>query len=107
MADVPELLYTGAGRTVVALDRLTGRPVWRRKLPRLFGGLLTLAVYGDEVYIGRGGYIYCLDRWKGDVLWERGITATGATVLMALPGMDAAGAAAAEESTSAGAGPTP
>ena len=89
--DQPELLYAGVGRTVVAMDRFTGRPVWRLKLPRLLGGHISMILpHGDEVYVGRGGYVYCIDRFDGKVLWERGTQASGNFVLLAVAG-DAAG----------------
>jgi outer membrane protein assembly factor BamB len=90
----PEMIFTGSGRWVTALDRFSGRPVWRRKLPRFFGGLVTLCATETEVYVGRGGYVYCLDATSGEVLWERGI-ASGGTVLMSLPGIPSEGQAAA------------
>lgn len=87
MGDAPDLLFVGTGRLVAALDRFTGRPVWLRKLPRLFsGGLITLMSDGQEVYVGRGGYVYCLDRTTGEVLWERGVGSSGSTVMLALAG---------------------
>lgn len=86
MDSPPELLYAGVGRTITALDRYSGRPAWRVKLPRFFGGLITLVVRGRELYAARGGYVYCLDRFNGKVLWERGLGAKGGLVLMALPG---------------------
>lgn len=89
MDDTPELLYAGVGRTVVAMDRFTGRPVWRIKLPRLLGGNISMILpHGNEVYVGRGGYVYCIDRFNGAVLWERGTQASGNLVLLATVGSD-------------------
>lgn len=85
--DLPELLYAGAGRTVTAIDRLTGRVVWRQKLPRWLGSYLTLMVRGDELYAARNGYVYCFNRWDGAVLWERGIGTGGRVVAMAAEGV--------------------
>ncbi len=85
--EVPELLFVGSGRWVTALDRFSGRPVWRRKLPRFFGGLITLTASEGELYVGRGGYVYCLDSHTGEVMWERGVGSAGATVLMTMPGI--------------------
>jgi outer membrane protein assembly factor BamB len=93
--EVPELLFVGSGRWVTALDRFSGRPVWRRKLPRFFGGLVTLSASEGELYVGRGGYVYCLDGHTGEVMWERGVGSAGATVLMTMPGLPADQQAAA------------
>lgn len=79
-----ELMFAASGRVVTALDRYTGRPAWRIKLPRLFGGsIVTLIASGNEVFVGRGGYVYCLDRASGGVLWERGVGSSGGVVMMA------------------------
>jgi outer membrane protein assembly factor BamB len=89
MDETPELLYAGVGRTVIAMDRFSGRPVWRVKLPRLLGGSISMVLPHDrELYIGRGGYVYCLDRFSGSVLWERGTNASGSMVLLAIPGAE-------------------
>lgn len=99
--DTPaDLMFAASGRNVVALDRYTGRPAWRIKLPRFFGGsIVTIMAAGNEVFVGRGGYVYCLDRASGGVLWERGIsTSGGGLVMMATDGngaTDAASVAAA------------
>src|SRR5262249_18059662 len=59
METSPELLYAGVGRTVIAMDRFSGRPAWRVKLPRLLGGSISMVLpFGREVYVGRGGYVY-------------------------------------------------
>jgi outer membrane protein assembly factor BamB len=83
--DTPEILYAAAGRTVIALDRFNGRPVWRVKLPRMFGGNISMILpNGNEVYVARGGYLYCMDRFTGSVLWERGTDASGGITLLAV-----------------------
>ncbi len=111
--DVPDLLYAAVGRTVLALDRFTGRPVWRVKLPRLLGGSISMVLpYGREVYVGRGGYVYCLDRHTGGVLWERGLGGSGNLTLMSMGAGDGemqqasavAAAAAAARAAAAAAG---
>src|SRR4029079_12270954 len=85
----PELLYAGVGRTVIALDRFSGRPVWRVKLPRLLGGNISMILpHAGEIFVGRGGYIYCLDRRSGMCLWKRGTSASGNMFLLAAPGGD-------------------
>ncbi len=81
-----ELMFVGSGRTVTALDRFSGRTVWRRKLPRMFGGYLTIAATEREVYAGRGGYVYCFDALSGVPLWERGLQSGGGMVMMAMAG---------------------
>jgi hypothetical protein len=90
MSEQPELLFAGVGRTVAAMDRFTGRPVWRVKLPRILGGNITMVLpHANELYVGRGGYVYCLDQGTGSVLWERGMNASGGMLVMAVSGADA------------------
>lgn len=94
-----DLVFVGSGRTVSALDRHTGRPVWRMKLPRFFGGTLTLLAHEGDLFVGRGGYLYCLEAATGQVRWERGVASGSGLVFMAIPGAAAdshqSGAAAA------------
>ncbi len=83
--ETPELLFAAVGRTVQALDRYNGRPVWRVKLPRLLGGGISMILpHSNEVFVARGGYVYCLDRLSGNVLWERGIGTSGHVTLLAV-----------------------
>lgn len=95
MSDTHDLLFIGSGRTVAALDRLTGKTVWRVKLPRLFGSPLTLMTHGTELYAGRGGYVYCIDQRNGSILWERGVNSSGGMVFMTSNGGSASHQAAA------------
>lgn len=106
--ETPDLLYAAVGRTVVAMDRFSGRPAWRVKLPRLLGGSISMILpYGREVYVGRGGYVYCLDRFSGAVLWERGMGGSGNLTLMSMgdrdTGQQQASAAFAAEARAAAA----
>lgn len=81
-----ELLFVAVGRTVAALERGTGKTRWQLKLPRMFGGYITLVVGEQEVFAGRGGYVYGIDPQKGTVLWERGVNSRGSLMMLALGG---------------------
>lgn len=109
MDDNAELMFVGSGRTIVALDRFSGRPLWRRKLPRMFGGFMTIIASEREVYVGRGGYVYCLDARSGEPIWERGLGAGGGMVMMTMHGQstnDLAVVAAIQAQQAAAAGAT-
>ena len=84
-----ELLFVAVGRTVAALDRGTGKTRWQLKLPRMFGGYITLVVGEREVFAGRGGYVYGIDPETGSVLWERGVNSRGSLMMLALGGTTA------------------
>lgn len=88
MIEIPtdEMLFAGVGRTISAFDRRSGRPVWRIKLPRFFGGSLTMIAAGNELYVGRGAYVYCIDARRGEVVWERGLGSSSSLVFLALSG---------------------
>lgn len=97
-----DLLLAASGRVVTALDRYTGRPVWRIKLPRVFGGsIVTLMATESEVFVGRGGYVYCLDRATGRAIWERGVTSSGWVVMMATGGTSSGDAGALQAAMAA------
>jgi outer membrane protein assembly factor BamB len=81
-----EMLFAGVGRTITSFDRKSGRPVWRIKLPRFFGGSLTMIAVGDELYVGRGSYVYCIDARRGEVVWERGAGSSASLVFLAVSG---------------------
>jgi PQQ-like domain len=83
-----DLLYVATGKYVIALDRFSGRVVWRVKLPRFFATAVCMLLPQDsELYVARSGYVYCLDRFSGAVLWERGVANSG-LVLMATMSSD-------------------
>lgn len=108
MDDNLELMFVGCGRTVIALDRFTGRPAWKRKLPRILGGFMTILATDREVYVGRGGYVYCLDAHSGQPLWERGLSSGSGMVMMTMRGsstndLAAVAAIQAQQAATAGA----
>ncbi len=78
-----EMIFAGVGRTITAMDRRNGHPVWRLKLPRYFGGTLTMLAVGDDLYVGRGAYLYCIDARNGQVIWERGLGSSASLVFLA------------------------
>lgn len=87
-----EMIFAGVGRTITAIDRRNGHPVWRLKLPRFLGGSLTMMAVGDELYVGRGAYLYCIDARTGEVEWERGLGSSASLVFLAVSQQAAAGA---------------
>jgi outer membrane protein assembly factor BamB len=88
MNDKPELLYAGVRRTITALDRRSGRQVWRMKLPFWGGAIGMLVPHGDHLYASRRRSVCCLNRHTGQLLWKEGIGDSG-FVLLSIPGTDA------------------
>jgi outer membrane protein assembly factor BamB len=73
-------LYVGTKSQVVALDRETGRILWRTKL----GGALTsgtrfvtLLAEGPHVFVHTNGEIFCLAASSGEILWKNGLEGMG------------------------------
>ena len=71
MNDAPEFLYAGVGRTVVAMERLSGDRVWGTKLPFMGGHISMILPHEDRIYVGRRSSVSCLDRATGRFLWKR------------------------------------
>jgi len=59
---------------LVALDRLTGRELWRVVFPSYTGGVIFMgapSVYGNfVVFMSVGGYSYAVDRFSRAVVWR-------------------------------------
>jgi outer membrane protein assembly factor BamB len=87
MNDTPEMLYAGVGRTIVAIDPVSGHRFWDTKLP-FFGGLISMFLpHKDRLYVGRRSSVSCLDRATGRLLWTQDIGRSG-LVLLSISGVD-------------------
>lgn len=87
MNDTPELLYAGVGRTIVAMDRVSGRGIWSVKVPFLGGHISMFLPHESRLYIGRRSSVYCLDRLTGRLLWRQKLGRSG-LVLLSISGTD-------------------
>jgi outer membrane protein assembly factor BamB len=86
-----DVLFVGTNRAVVALDARTGEELWRTKLPRQTGGIVSMLVSGPQLYAGCGGRVYCLDAGTGQINWENDLPRLGYhAVLLAMPGANCA-----------------
>src|SRR5262245_46266714 len=87
MNETSEILYAGVGRTIVAIDPLSGHRFWGTKLP-LFGGLISMFLpHKDRLYVGRRSSVSCLDRATGQFLWTQDLGRSG-LVLLSISGVD-------------------
>lgn len=96
---VPDILYVGIDKHIIAIDAVTGTELWRRKLDH-GGSLVTILVKGPCIFAASDGYVFCLDRYMGQVLWTNELKKLGwSAVMMAVAGAttDQAGAAAAAQ----------
>jgi outer membrane protein assembly factor BamB len=77
--DMQEPLFIGIGGTVVAIDRVTGAELWRRKLKR--SNFVTIFADADSVYGGAGGELFCLDAKTGEIRWQNKLSGLGMSVI--------------------------
>jgi hypothetical protein len=94
--DKSELLYLGTGRTLIAMDRLSGRRVWVVKLPGWWRGneIRMLLAHGSELYVACTDGLRCFDRLTGALLWMQDIR-PDRLVLLTVVGADTAAQQAA------------
>lgn len=79
-----DIIFLGISNSVVALDRSTGKEVWRTKLPSA-GGFVTVLCDGRNIFAGSRGKFYCLDM-TGKLLWKNELPGLGyGIVSIALP----------------------
>ena len=95
-----EILVIGVKKSVIALERATGRRLWEADLG---GGIGTgfVSVIADEtrVFAHARGELFCLDLFSGRRLWEDGLPGYGyGLASLALPGRQMATPAPTAES---------
>ena len=108
---LPDLVFLGFNKRVVALDRYSGELAWEWKAPK-GSGYPALLLDGDRLIVCVQGYTWCLAPTTGEVVWENELkgmgtgipciatvrgTSSGAAAKLA---QDAAAAAAASGATS-------
>jgi len=69
------LLFIGIGGKVLALDRATGREIWRTDL--ISSDFVNLTVDGGDLYAAAEGELYCLDPATGQIRWHNRLKGLG------------------------------
>jgi outer membrane protein assembly factor BamB len=69
------MVFVGVKGTVMALDRATGREVWRTPLTR--GDFVNLVLDDGVLYATARGEIFCLDPLTGRVYWNNPLRGMG------------------------------
>src|SRR3954462_3314881 len=77
MLDPNRPLFIATAAFVCALDPATGGELWRTKLPKLRGNLVSLMFSGGLVFAGCAGNVFCLDVASGRILWNNTLPGTG------------------------------
>lgn len=73
---MPDTIYLGVGGHLVALDRDTGRELWRQKVPGS-GHVTNIVVDGDRIYVSTAGMITCIHAATRRQLWQNTLPGLG------------------------------
>ena len=73
------ILYIGIKHHVVAIEKNTGREIWRTKLEVGWPSteFTTLASEEDRVYACANGRVFALDAFTGNILWKNELSGLG------------------------------
>lgn len=77
MLDPNRPLFIATNGFVCALDPATGGELWRTKLPRLRGQLVSLMFSDGLLFAGCAGNVFCVEVRSGRVLWNNTMPGTG------------------------------
>ena len=95
-------LLTGIKGQVVALDKSTGRELWRSKLKG--SDFVNIIADGNLVFAATAGEVFCLDGTTGAILWNNPMKGLGHGLMSLLTaGGEGGKALLAEESRRAAA----
>jgi outer membrane protein assembly factor BamB len=85
MSGLPKsLVLTGIKGHVIALDKTTGRELWRTRLKR--SDFVNLVTDGDSIFAATSGEVFCLDGATGAVLWNNPMKGLGMGLVSLLAG---------------------
>ena len=75
MTNPTEIIFTGTGGRVTAINRLNGGVLWQTKV----GGSSFVTVIADDtmVYAQSRGKLLALELISGKILWENGLAGCG------------------------------
>jgi outer membrane protein assembly factor BamB len=79
MTSPSEPLYIGVGSHVVAIERFSGREIWRCKLKS--STFVTIHADASGVYAGAAGVLFCIDPATGQIRWQNGLDGLGLGVI--------------------------
>ena len=88
-----DLVIIGIRGHAVALDRATGRTVWRTA-PK--GTVVNVAIDGNEVFAATKGEMFCLDLRGGSIRWHNKLAGLGLGIVSVAGAAVATAAAEAE-----------
>lgn len=87
---VKDFLVIGIANHILAIDKSTGKEIWRTKLPEVMLSnipldpfaeaalpKISLHVVEDKIYAGYYGRLYCLEARTGKILWKNNLKGLG------------------------------
>jgi outer membrane protein assembly factor BamB len=70
-----DAIYIGIRGTVLALDRATGKEIWRAGLKGM--DFVNVVVDGDKIIATTKGEMFCIDAATGQILWNNELRGLG------------------------------
>lgn len=73
-------IYIATDASVVAIDKNTGRALWKTELPgSAFGSgrITTIALDDSQIYAHTQGWLFCLEQKTGRILWSNELKGLG------------------------------
>src|SRR5271157_414846 len=71
----PSVIFIGIKGTVIAIDRATGKEVWRTPLKG--GDFVNVVVEDGDLYAATKGELFCVDAATGRVRWHNQLKGLG------------------------------
>ncbi len=75
MSKTEETVYLGIHGFVIALDRSTGKELWRVRL--IGSDFVNVVLDRDQLLVTTKGEVFCLDAGTGEVRWQNKLTGLG------------------------------
>lgn len=72
-----DLLFLGTHGHVTALDKRTGREVWRTSLPNTGYRIVSMLVEDGTLFAASRGHVFALDPVNGSILWSNSLPSLG------------------------------
>ncbi len=73
---ISDFSFVGFHSRVAALDRETGRLIWKWKCPK-GSGYVSILMNDDRLIVSVQGYTYCLDPLSGQQIWFSELSGLG------------------------------
>ena len=74
-----DLLFAGTHGWVAALEKFTGKEVWRTSLPKTGWSVVTLLHEDGVLFAATGGRVFALNPATGEIAWENGMSGLGSS----------------------------